>query len=392
VASPLRLPENAVLMHIGAFKTGTTAIQGALFRARPQLVEHGVLHPGRVRQPGQAVLAIIGLKPRAGKPAPRIELWQRLVAEVAAAADKRVVVSSEYLGAADAQAAARAVRELGGPRVHVVVTVRPLTKIMPSQWQQYVRTRATTSSYDDWLASVLNNSPDKQVTPSFWQRHSHDVLVERWASIVGPQNMTVIVPDENDRGFLLRSFEDLLGLPSGLLTPEKDTENRSMSFGEIELVRQINVEFVRRGWPDNLYRKFIRHGLTSQVQTSRTPTADEPRVTTPQWALDRAAEIGAAAADKLSAMGVRIVGDISTLGARVVATESLDAADADPVMAVDAAREAVVGVIASSGLLTSTPVKATPARELAGIVLARTRSRARGRAAPVPARDPEDLD
>ena len=142
-----------------------------------------------------------------------------------------------------------------------------------------------------------------------------------WSSVghrsSGRENVTVIVPDENDRSFLLRSFEELLGLPAGLLVAESDTENRSMSLGEIELVRQINREFLRNGWSDKLYRKFVRQGLTAQMQTNRAPAADEPRVTTPQWALDRAAEIGAAAADKLSALGVHIVGDISTLGAPV---------------------------------------------------------------------------
>jgi len=46
VASPLCLPEHAVLLHIGTFKTGTTAIQGALYQARPELGQHGVLHAG----------------------------------------------------------------------------------------------------------------------------------------------------------------------------------------------------------------------------------------------------------------------------------------------------------------------------------------------------------
>ena len=44
------LPEGAVLLHIGPYKTGSTAIQQALFDQRDVLAEHGVLYPGRWRR------------------------------------------------------------------------------------------------------------------------------------------------------------------------------------------------------------------------------------------------------------------------------------------------------------------------------------------------------
>jgi hypothetical protein len=374
--SPLRLPDGAVLLHIGTFKTGTTATQGALFLARPLLAEHGVLHAGEGRQPMQAVLALRGRKSLVGNALPRIEQWDRLVAQVTAAADLRVIVSSEHFADADAEIARRVVRELGGSRIHVVVTLRPLVKIMPSQWQQYVRNRAT-FSYEGWLEGMLKKPPFNKPTPTFWQRHRHDDLVERWAAIVGPENVTVIVPDEGDRNYLLRTFEELVGLPSGLLVAEVTSENRSLTRGEIELVRQINLEFLRNGWSDALYKQLVRHGFGLYMQTNRTPDADEPRITTPQWALDQAAEIGAAAADKLSTLGVRIIGDISTLGTRV--TESSEATGEDTVMAVDAARAAVIGTILSSGVTTSSQIEVTSSRDLWRVILARAKHRARGK-------------
>jgi hypothetical protein len=374
VASPLRLPEHAVLLHIGTFKTGTTAIQGALFHARPQLAENGVLHAGVSPQPMEAVQAFTGRKPLVGNVPPRIERWESLVAEVVAAADQRVIVSSEHFADADVDVARRAVRELGGQRVHVVVTLRPLVKIMPSQWQQYVRNRAT-FSYDVWLEGMLKKPPYVKPTPTFWQRHRHDALVERWASIVGPENVTVIVPDDADRNFLLRTFEELLDLPSGLLAAEKDTENRSMTLGEIELVRQINIEFVSRKWSDTLYMQLVRHGFSLYLQTIRVPPANEPRVTTPQWALDREAEIGAAAADKISTLGVRIAGDISKLGTRDF-EEPHDLARANMVLAVNAAREAVIGTLLCTGLMQDTLVTDTSTRDLIGDLLRRVWLRA----------------
>jgi hypothetical protein len=388
----LLLPDDAVLLHVGMFKTGTTAIQGALFRARPQLAEHGVLHAGETRNPMQAVLAFRGQQMK-GKPPPRIERWDSLVAQVAAASDQRVVVSSEFLGTADVKTARRAVEAMGGPRVHVVVTLRPLAKILPSQWQQYVRGRATTTSYDDWLDGMLRKSADGSLTPAFRNRNHHEGVVGRWASIVGPENLTVIIVDETDRNFLLRTFEELLGLPTGLLVLERDTENRSLTLGETELVRQINVEFLRRGWSDELYRRMVLKGVGFQMQTNRTPKADEPRITTPQWALDRVAEIGAAAAEKISTLGVRVVGDISTLGAPRISDASPEARD-PATLPVDAAREAVIGAILASGVLTVMPVETTPARDLLRVIGSRQWRRLRGQVGkpdlPEPGGDGED--
>jgi hypothetical protein len=222
---------------------------------------------------------------------------------------------------------------------------------------------------------MLRKPPYNKPTPTFWQRHRHDALVERWASIVGPENVTVIVPDDADREFLLRTFEELVGLPTGLLEAEDSSENRSMTLGEIELVRQINIEFLSRKWSDTLYRQLVRHGFSLYLQTNRVPHADEPRVTTPQWALDMAADIGAAAADKLSTLGVRIVGDISKLGTRV-AEEPHEAARANKVLAVDAAREAVVGTLLCTGLMDDTLVATTTSRDLFRVLLRRAWVRA----------------
>jgi hypothetical protein len=372
----LLLPERSVLLHIGMYKTGTTAIQGALFQARPHLAEHGVLHAGMSRHPASAVLAFTGRKMR-GLPSPPMEEWQTLVDQVAAAQDKRVIVSSEFFGDTDIDRARRAVRELGGSRVHVVVTLRPLAKILPSQWQTYVRNGSVAAPYEAWLDKMLKGEA-RQPPLRFWRRNHHDVVVEKWASIVGPENLTVIVVDEVDRSFLFRCFEELVGLPAGLIVPERSTENRSLSLFEIELVRQMTVEFRNRGWSDELYRQIVQKGLATQMSIGRKPQADEAGIRTPQWALDRAVQIGAAAVEKICASGVRIVGDISTLCSPMLAEEPHEPTSADIDLAVDAAREAVVGAILSSGVVQSPTVESTSARDLVQVVLNRAWRRALG--------------
>ena len=51
------LPEDAVLLHIGVHKTGTTAIQAALADAREELASLGVRYPGKLQAQHRAAQA-----------------------------------------------------------------------------------------------------------------------------------------------------------------------------------------------------------------------------------------------------------------------------------------------------------------------------------------------
>ncbi len=380
----LLLPEHAVLVHIGPHKTGTTAIQSALREARPAMAKHDVVYAGHQRQHWKAALAVTGGKGLWGEPPADMKFWNQLVKNVADARKKRVIVSSEFFDDADDETVRKIVAELGGPRVHILVTLRPLANILPSAWQQYVRNRLR-SSYEDWLDAMFNNPPFQPPTVTFWKRHQHDVLIERWASVVGPENVTVVVPAPGDRQGNLRTIETLVGLPDGLLVPEQEWTNRSLTFGETELVRHLNQEFKDRKWPPELYREVVREGVVMRLQTGRTPGPDEPRAVTPQWALERAAEVGAVAAEKITALGVRVVGDISLLGAPPKPQpDGAEPTLATGVVPAEATMEAVVATIqAMTPPEAPTPVDPAPSassltsRELTSVVLRRVNRRLR---------------
>src|SRR5256884_3687714 len=279
------------LLHIGPHKTGTTAIQGALHLARERLAAEGVVYPGRGRQPLWPILAVTGQPALRGGPRPEISFWDNLVREVRevrAAGDQRVVLSSEFFAEADDATARRVITDLGGARVHVVVTLRSLTRILPSQWQQYLQ-NGFDFRYLEWLEGLLSEPP-RTPTPGFWRRYRHDALVARWAAENGPENLTVIVLDESDRLMLLRVFESMLGLPGGFLVPEERAVNRSLTAAEAELVRLLNEEFSRRGWPHRDYARVMRYGAVEDMKEARRPSPDEPRIATPSWALAPAPE------------------------------------------------------------------------------------------------------
>ena len=374
---PEPLPPGSVLLHIGPHKTGTTTLQGAFHVNRESLEAHGVHYAGRDRQPMLAALAMSGRPGRRGDAEPTRENWTALVDEVQSATGARVVVSSEFFADVSDEAAAEVVRDLGGDRVHVVVTLRSLARIMPSQWQQYVQ-NGVRRPYGEWLERILADPP-LDPRPRFWFRHAHGELVQRWAQVVGPQNLTVIVLDESDRAMLLRAFEALVDVPAGTLVPEADVVNRSLTAGEVEVVRLLNEEFQRREWSDDLYGRVVRDGVAKRFLAEHVPAGDAPAITTPRWALERAGALGALAADQIRAAGVRVVGDLASLSALPTGTDDLPAPAEDPPLPASAAATAIVGAVLAARKTAPTPVESVPEAVVAPVVTARRLWRRRSR-------------
>ncbi|MFE2214607.1 hypothetical protein ACFW93_22010 [Streptomyces canus] len=348
------LPAGTRLLHIGPHKTGTTAIQGALFAARDLLPEHGVVFPAHSRHPMEAALAACARPAMIGDTAPTEKHWSRLLEQVGATGGKTSVISSEFFAdAEDDDTIARIVEQLGGERVHVLVTLRPLAKIMPSQWQQYVQ-NGLRMGYDNWLTHMLRKAPYEQPNPSFWRRHRHDRLVERWARAVGAERITVVVVDDRDREGLMRTFEQLLGLPENLLQPVPDAANRSLTLAETEMLRNLNKEFRGNGLPDELYSKLVRNGAVMHMKNACSPSPEDVKILTPEWAVEAAAEIGARMAGRIGDLGVRVIGDPGLLTAvpKVPAPDGIPAPRISP----EAAARALYGALAAAA---ESPVRHT---------------------------------
>jgi hypothetical protein len=343
-ASEFRLGDRGLLLHIGPHKTGTTAIQGSLAQAREAMAEVGVIYPGKARAHQMSAIAVTGARGLVGERSAKMGDWERLVRECGEAADQRVVVSSEYFDEATDAQARQVVEDLGSKRVHVVITLRPLAKIMPSAWQQYVRNMHR-GTYSDWLEGMLRKAPYKQPTPSFWRRHDHEVLVERWAATVGPERLLVMVVDDTNRLGILRDFERVIGLPDGLLEPAVGADNRSLTAAEAEIVRELNVICRKQQWPDELYDRFVRQGVIETLQ-GRARAANAASLTLPPWALERANEIAATAAQAIEEMGVNVLGDLSRLGSVTATTEWTSPADA--IVAPAEAAAAIEGLVTVS--------------------------------------------
>jgi hypothetical protein len=310
VAPPTRelpLPQGVRLVHVGPHKTGTTAVQNALWNARSSLLEQGVRHVGRSRNPANAVRAVADQpSPYSVDKPPSMRNWHDLVREIQRARESRVVVSSEFFAWADEDQIRRIVDDLERERLHVVVTLRPLLRVMPSMWQQNIQ-QGTATTFEDWLRQVLAD-PKR----SFWKLERHDHLVERWASVVGVERVTGVVVDDRDHGAVMRAFEGLLGLAPGTLVAERDLMNRSLTLAEAEAVRAFNIAFKAEDLPRDLHARTMRFGA-AQLMKRRVPPPDERPVTVPGWAYPDVARIQGEIVAGIRASGVPIIGDLAIL-------------------------------------------------------------------------------
>ncbi|MBM7518125.1 hypothetical protein [Nocardioides nitrophenolicus] len=358
------LPDGSTLVHIGPYKTGTTAMQGALWEARDALAAHGVAYPGELAHEMNAAMALALGRVDPGKDVEAFrERWYALVAELRATAPRIGVLSSEVYCEATDEGARTLLDELG-PRTQIVITVRPIVRLLGSQWQQYGQ-NVPVPPYAEWLRAILDqaDSPDGgAVTPSFWQRHRHDLLVERWVGLVGADRVSVIVVDDRDHRGLPAAFEGLLGLPEGLLRPPADKTNRSLTFAEATLMRELVERTSQPPWTSADHGRFVRFGAARGLQATPPDPAAE-RLLTPGWAIDRALEVGAAMAERIGASGARVIGDLGLLSDRALAPAEGDNA---PVGAIDpsAAAALAVGIITK---LTGVHPRPEP-RDLAGPV------------------------
>jgi hypothetical protein len=305
MGEPIALPEGVRLVHIGPHKTGTTAVQRAMHRSRDALHDQGVHYAYPTVQAYKPAIGLTGLRGRRGGPTAGPDDWAALVEEVRAAGDMRVVVSSESLANADTSHIEQLRDDLGANRVHVVRMVRRYDKLVPSQWQQQLL-NGRRMSLDGFCARLLDRGS------AFWQRHGFATLTRRWADVVGAQNVSVVVVDEDDPRWLLHVFEQLLALRDGTLPMPQGRPNRSLSLAEAETLRQVNIAIAKVGWSDRVIHHYVREGVSAGFKQVPTDVpAGKARLS--REVHDRLREATERDVEELLSLGVRVIGDVGLL-------------------------------------------------------------------------------
>lgn len=316
------LPTNSIMLHIGAHKTGTTSLQAALFAASKQLEEQGVINlvADGDETANHAARAVQRLPSSGSAGAPvDYNVWTTLVRQAQAHPNQLVSISAEAFAVSESLVIKQIVKDLGLDRLQVVITLRPLGKILPSQWQQDLHGAWLSLEFDEWLKTTLKDvEPVKQIGPlqvphQFWFRHRHDALLQRWIDAVGRDSITLVVADDQRKSSLLEHFEKLLSLSAGTLTSTGITRNQSMTLPEMQIMQRYgelleSSELGKRIVAQSRYHKALRI-----LRKMRPENENDARLAVPAWSYERVSEIQHEMVERMQASGVAVIGKLNQL-------------------------------------------------------------------------------
>lgn len=307
------VPEGSRLVHIGPPKTGTTVVQGALAASREALASHGVgVLPQEGTRAWEATLSLIGKKLPGGSYEPDIALWEAFVRSADDVVADRLVVSDEAFAKATGEAVARFVRDLGGPNGYFVYVVRRVDKLLLSAWQESLKGGLQRRPLDEWLSVVLGDDRTKPAWENFWRSQGLDLVTDRLLEHVPAGRLILVVADEGNSTQLLTLFEQLLDVPEGTLElPESRRTNRSLTFNEAELIRQVFTLGREAGWSKDDTWFLVRQGLVMRHlgRSARRPGDVPLRIPTSfRTHIDELSDQRMAKLTSLQSDGVTIVG------------------------------------------------------------------------------------
>ncbi|MPZ59973.1 MAG: hypothetical protein GEU93_01500 [Propionibacteriales bacterium] len=327
-------PNPTIFVHIGLAKTGTTYLQGLVWRNKQALADAGVLFPGR---PGDHFLASNDLlgQPFAGNPKSlRPGAWEKVAAPARTSPD-RALITQEILGRATPDDARRAIASLAPGSVHVIVTVRDLSRQIPAVWQERVK-NGSRQTYTSFLEEL---SPAAESESRYWRRQDASVVLSRWGAVPPEHVHIVTVPPSGARPRMLwERFASVLGVDPQVATKHPPRSNTGLGVVEAELLRVLNATLRPRAGSFAVYARAVKHHFATEILPG---TASADRIVVPPEHRDWVSERGREIIERLKGRGYDVVGDLADLEPTFAGQEFVSPADVPKERLLEAAAECV---------------------------------------------------
>ena len=303
-----------VFVHVGTPKSGTTYLQAGLWAQREELRAHGLLFPGRTPfDHNRASLLVrqgrhLRERPRRRGGNRKLRVWSRFCRQ-AEEYDGTVVLSNEWYLAADREQALGAVEQLGGERVHVLVTTRNLVRLVPAGWQESLKVGRGTSLAD--FVAGLDDPANKWT----WDVVDPALVARRWADVVGPDRVHLITMPERPASSsqLWDRFCETVGLATDAVEVPPRQANESLSVQAARLLQEfgpaLRDEIDHHDRSVRSHSRWLRNAVVRQVLTE---VAGDPIGVGPELR-DRLAERGTRSVAALRELGCRVTGDLDEL-------------------------------------------------------------------------------
>lgn len=238
------MPEQ-LFVHVGMPKTGTTYVQSIWHAGSELLAAQGLtLLPatrnGNFRLSVAVRDGVIGTDQRWGRRA--VPRFGRRLAKVET---PKVLTSDELYSGATSEQIGRLVEAAGDVEVHVVVSVRSLSRLLPSTWQQRIQQRGEVPSLEEFLAAITSREGD--LAERWWHDRGIVPVLERWSEHVPMERMHVVtMPGAGaDPRSLLERHGSVLGIDVSVLDEGAAKANPSLGWAQAEVLRQVKLRVPR---------------------------------------------------------------------------------------------------------------------------------------------------
>jgi hypothetical protein len=236
------------------------------------------------------------------------DVLARLTAELRDITAPTTLITHETLCQASKEQAGGLYDLLAGFEVHLIITARDVTRQVPAEWQQQIKSRRTIT-YDDFLASLVEGGPE---TEYFWRAQDAADIADRWRQDLPPDRIHVVTvpPRGTEPEVLLDRFASVLGVDSSTLSPERERLNVTLGKVQTELLRRVNVALrdrlpvVRAG-----YSRVAKVHLADRVLAAQGGERLRVPERLSSWCQERAEQI----VSRLQAAGYDVVGDLCEL-------------------------------------------------------------------------------
>jgi hypothetical protein len=304
-----RVTNRPLSVHLGASKTGTSALQRALRDSVRVLRKAGVGLPFADRNEHvRQLLRPMGWTAGSGFVRPiRRNVVPVLAETLRATTGDRLLVTNEDLCEMDAPRIALFMEAAGAANldVEIVLTGRDWGKQLPSEWQQFLKHRLTLD-FPTFLDRVRSRSG--AAAEHFWVRQDYAGICARWGRDLEPAKVHVIpVPSmSEDPEGVFRMFGEVVGFDAQALRRPAKAVNASFGYVEAEVLRRLNVTLGDRlSDYEREYSPAVRRVLVRQV-LAREASA---RVAVPPSELAWVRELDEQRLGELTARGYSLHGD-----------------------------------------------------------------------------------
>jgi hypothetical protein len=298
-------------LHVGAPKSGTTYLQRILETNRTALEAAGVLLVGRRHLDRVHAAMAVREDPRLDDLGPQARTaWRRLAEQVRTSHLPKAILSYELFAGASAEQARRALGDLQGIDVHLVVTARDFAKAVPSAWQERLKF-ALTTPLEDWTPPPESAGPRAEWG---WRTMDPAGVASRWAADLPPDRVhivTVPAADGAAKDELWRRFAEACRLDVPGLDLRLDRTNESLGLVGAELLRRVNERVTAPIDTSREQAVWLRDTLAHAVLA---PLGREPIGVTDDQFAEAVARSDACIA-RISAAGYRVHGDLEDLRA-----------------------------------------------------------------------------